>query len=61
MHLSDMGDFCKAFANFQNHLALNGITLDEKNTCGLFDIWLSNHKDERFLNEQFKKEPWETD
>lgn len=59
-HLSTQADFVKSFSSFQTLLFDNGIVMkDEENVCRLFDIWLANHKDERVLSVQMKKEPWQ--
>lgn len=59
-HLETQEDFVKAFASFQTQLAVNNVILkDEENVCRLFDMWLANVKDERMLESQLKKEPWE--
>jgi hypothetical protein len=59
-HLTDMQEFVESFATFDKLLKTHNVTLaDEENVCRLFDMWLSNYKDERVLEEQFKKDPWE--
>ena len=59
-HLTDMKDFVKSFKDFCDLLIQKQIIFkDEENSCRLFDIWLANYKDERVLEEQFKKDPWE--
>lgn len=59
-HLADMKEFAVAFTTFQNELNAAGTILkDEENVCRLFDIWLANYKDERVLNHQLDKEPWQ--
>ena len=56
-HLTDMAEFAAAFKQFSTLLESNSIVLkDEENVCRLFDIWLANFKDERVLEEQFKKQ-----
>jgi len=59
-HLQDMGEFVKAFGNFNKLLDTNNVVIkDEENRCRLFDIWLANYKDEKVLQQQLRKEPWE--
>lgn len=59
-HLEDMEDFVRAFAKFQHLLEKHGVAFDdEENSCRLFDVWLCNAKDERVIEAQMIKEPWE--
>ena len=61
-HLTDMEEFVTSFKQFSTLLETNSVILkDEENVCRLFDIWLANFKDERVLEEQFKKQSWEPD
>jgi hypothetical protein len=61
-HLIKMDEFVSAFSKFSRLLEDKKVILkDEENVCRLFDIWLANYKDERVLEEQFKKQPWEED
>jgi len=61
-HLYDMKSFVEAFKGFNDLLAQHKLDFtNEENICRLFDIWLANHKDERVLEAQLKKEAWEND
>jgi len=56
-HLVDQSEFAESFKAFCANL--EGIFRDEQNYVRLFDIWLSNIKDEKVIAHQLKKEPWE--
>ncbi len=56
-HLESQEEFCNAFKEFCEKLS--GMFKDEQNFVRLFDIWLANNKDERVIEHQFKKEPWQ--
>ncbi|MHA2068595.1 MAG: hypothetical protein ACXABY_29890 [Candidatus Thorarchaeota archaeon] len=60
-HLESQEDFVNSFAEFQRLLNNKVIFEDEENVCRLFDMWLVNYKDERMIEEQLKKDPWEQD
>ncbi len=58
-HLEDKSKFIDAFAEFHRLLNNKVLFKNEENVCRLFDMWLANYKDERMIEEQLKKAPWE--
>ena len=58
-HLENQEDFITAFASFYRILSRNTVLKNEENVCRLFDMWLANFKDERMIEDQLKKAPWE--
>lgn len=51
-HLETKTEFVQAYAEFSKALADTGVALSPENTIRLFDMWLANTKDERFLEMQ---------
>jgi hypothetical protein len=62
-HLVTQAEFVRAFTTFAKELQDQNASLSPENTIRLFDIWLGNTKDERFLDMQQNQtnnddEPW---
>lgn len=63
LHLTGQHEFVASFATFALELTGADVKISDENTIRLFDMWLANTKDERFLAMQKAQiedndEPW---